>query len=186
MLGIGITQGTTAIKSIIKDIGKPHIVHKVDLSEQPKFKSKVNNEGVNKKKEDISSKDSKSETEAYVKDLNSLKVKNTLDKLGWELPPEALNKIPKDLADVKPNKRGVGIRIQDSEKGAIVIRIDKGDPKGKFPSQKVDHVRITYGGQVINRNGSPILDTQVKRPSKTEEAHIPLSEWIKWKEWNKP
>ncbi|WP_039458705.1 hypothetical protein [Candidatus Jidaibacter acanthamoebae] len=187
MLGIGITQGTTAIKSIIKDIGKPHIVHKVDLSEQPKSKSKVNNEGVNKKKEDISAKDSKPETEAHVKDLNSLKVKEVLDKLGWELPQEALNKIPRDLKFVKANREGVGIRIQDSEKGASVIRIDKGNPSNDYLHQQVDHVRINYNGQVIGRDGKPILQTdKTPRPREAPEAHIPLSEWLQWKEWNKP
>jgi hypothetical protein len=45
----------------------------------------------------------------------------------------------------------------------------------------VDHVCVTYNGQVIGRNGKPILRTDaIPNPSKTAEAHTPLTEWMNW------
>ena len=79
----------------------------------------------------------------------------------------------------------------------------------------MNYVSLTSNGQVLSKDGNFIIKrpvglykatpqknnplapdskTEVKLPKiervfKAEQhpdAHIPLSEWIKWKEWNKP
>lgn len=63
----------------------------------------------------------------------------------------------------------------------------QGIPNSLFPSQQVDHVRINYRGKAIGRDGNPLSPTSLNpSPTKTEEVHIPLSEWLKWSTWYKP
>lgn len=101
---------------------------------------------------------------------------------GLKIDKGTLNKIPKEFGDLKLNRKGVGIRW-GQEKGKNCVRIDKGNPNAPLPSQRVDHVRINSNDKVLDQNGNPI---QTSKPSKTEEAHIPLEVWKQWKDWNKP
>lgn len=43
---------------------------------------------------------------------------------------------------------------------------------------------INSDGKVLGRDGKPIVDSP--NPSKTEEAHIPLTDWLNWRKWNRP
>jgi hypothetical protein len=99
---------------------------------------------------------------------------------AWELPQEAREKM-KEFGDPVPNKKGTGFRWQ-TKHGQNDVRIDKGDPTLKYPHQQVDHVRVTRNGQVIGRDGKPILEVEsCPKPSIEPDAHIPYHEWIKWK-----
>ncbi|WP_137940465.1 RHS repeat-associated core domain-containing protein, partial [Chitinivorax sp. B] len=75
---------------------------------------------------------------------------------GWKIPQEARNKIPPEWGDGEPNRKKDGTRWHNPEnpKGQGV-RIDKGDPNSKLPSQQEDHV-IVRDKQVIGRDGKPI------------------------------
>ena len=111
-----------------------------------------------------------------------------MDKLNsdekWKPPQEAQDKVPKKWGEGQQNKKKLGWRWRDPENKGNGIRIDKGDLIASRPSQQVDHVRIDKEGKVIGRNGQPIEETlQFPNPSNTEKAHIPLSEWLKWKTW---
>jgi RHS repeat-associated protein len=108
-----------------------------------------------------------------------------LDGGAWSPPKTAESKIPADWGPGVPNKKKVGTRWQrPGSKGGDSVRIDQGDPSSAFPSQRVDHVRINSGGKVIGPDGKPIAG--VPSPKDTAEAHIPLSEWIKWRNWDSP
>ena len=48
--------------------------------------------------------------------------------------------------------------------------------------QQVDHVIVRSKGKVLGRDGNPINGSIMDDPV---NAHIPLSEWLQWKEWNK-
>ena len=81
--------------------------------------------------------------------------------------------------------------------------------------QQVDYVSLRSNGQVLSKDGSFIIkkpdglykanpqknnplapDSKtevklpdikgVKKPHRHPDSHIPLSEWVKWKKWNKP
>ncbi|MFI6689682.1 hypothetical protein [Streptomyces sp. NPDC050485] len=41
---------------------------------------------------------------------------------------------------------------------------------------------INSGGKVLGWDGKPIEGSIKENP----ESHIPLTDWLKWKEWNKP
>jgi RHS repeat-associated protein len=80
----------------------------------------------------------------------------------------------------KPNKKGEGSRFEDPNDKGNRVRVDKGDPNHSQPSQRVDHVRENVGGKVVDKDGNEIKPTpEQPQPSKTEEAHIPWTEWIK-------
>lgn len=95
--------------------------------------------------------------------------------------PEGTDRIPADWGEPKPNKKGVGYRW--SHGPAQGVRIDKGDPASPSRSQRVDHVIVHDGGVVIGRDGNPIRGSIKDDPV---NAHIPLSEWKTWKQWNRP
>ncbi|WP_192816485.1 hypothetical protein [Cupriavidus basilensis] len=82
-----------------------------------------------------------------------------------------------------PNKKGVGFRWQDPKNQGNGVRIDKGDPNVSQPTQQVDHVIVRSNGKVIGRDGKPI-EGSIKYNA--AQAHIPLSEYKKWKNWNSP
>ena len=63
------------------------------------------------------------------------------------------------------------------------MRIDKGNPGSEYESQKVDHVIVRSGGRVLGRDGQPVEGSIVQNHG---DAHIPLSEWLKWRKWNSP
>ncbi|MFF2552041.1 hypothetical protein ACFVUS_13640 [Nocardia sp. NPDC058058] len=96
---------------------------------------------------------------------------------GWG-SPSANSKTGRAGRDAKP-----GVRWADPNNKGNSIRIDKGDPNNQLPSQQVDHVVVNVNGRIIDRFGNPII---APKPSKTAEAHIPLSEWLTWKTWDHP
>lgn len=49
-------------------------------------------------------------------------------------------------------------------------------------SQRVDHVVVQSGGQILGHDGKPIVGSLDANP----QAHIPLSDWVKWTSWNTP
>ena len=100
-------------------------------------------------------------------------------------------------------------------KGYSEVVIKKAQPDSEHACQQVDYVSIRSNGQILTKDGNFIIkrpdglykelpqknnslapdpNTGVKlpqiegvnRPYKHPDAHIPLSEWRKWKEWNKP
>ncbi len=82
---------------------------------------------------------------------------------------------------MKANKKGVGYRWNDGKGNGI--RIDQGNPNNSQMYQQVDHVVINSGGKIIGRDGNAISGS-IK--DHAWEAHIPLEEWLRWKEWDKP
>ncbi|MRH88970.1 hypothetical protein GFY24_16210 [Nocardia sp. SYP-A9097] len=96
---------------------------------------------------------------------------------GWG-SPSANSKTGRAGRDEK-----LGVRWSDPNNKGNSIRIDKGDPTNGLASQQVDHVVINVNGRIIDKNGNPI---DAPKPSKTAEAHIPLSEWLTWKAWDHP
>jgi len=100
----------------------------------------------------------------------------------WGVPSEITDKIPSSWQN-KPNKKKVGIRWQDPENQGNGIRIDQGDKNNSLPSQQVDHAIVRKNGQVIGRDGKPI---QGSIKNNGEQAHIPLSEYQNWKNWDSP
>jgi len=94
----------------------------------------------------------------------------------WLPPEEALDKVPDSLGMGQTIRKGDGWRWQHKH-GENSIRIRKGNPQAVEGAQKVDYVKITSNGKLVDRNGEIL-------PSGSEaslpEVHIPLSEWVKW------
>jgi len=113
-------------------------------------------------------------------------------KSAWKPPKKGcLDKIPQELhgkGQVINTDKSKGFLWSDGEKGNNYIRIMKGDPKAEHISQHVDYVRLVRNGQVIGRDGKPIIKETIPglKPRKNPEAHIPLSEWVSWPEWFRP
>ncbi|WP_158940981.1 pre-toxin TG domain-containing protein [Streptomyces rimosus] len=111
-----------------------------------------------------------------------MKAEKTTGKIDGWLSKEAWNKVPDHLQGYeKVNRKGAGYRWNDGKGNGV--RIDKGNPDNPQVYQQVDHVVINSGGKIIGRNGQPIKGSIENDP---REAHIPLDEWLKWNEWNKP
>ncbi|WP_273863321.1 DUF637 domain-containing protein, partial [Pseudomonas sp. B3G-3] len=100
----------------------------------------------------------------------------------WDVPDTTISKLPESWA-VSPNKKGTGFRWQDPKNKGNGVRIDKGEPHISQPTQQVDHVIVRSNGQVIGRDGKPVVGS-IK--DHAEQVHIPLSEYKKWKSWNSP
>lgn len=49
-------------------------------------------------------------------------------------------------------------------------------------SQRVDHVIVRRGGRILGPDGRPIVGSLKQNP----DAHIPLSDWLKWTSWDTP
>lgn len=98
-------------------------------------------------------------------------------------PQSAIDKVPTEWGEGKPNSKKVGHRWEDPKNQGNGIRIDEGDPTSQYPTQQVDHVIVRSGGKVIGRDGKPI-DGSIK--TNPEMAHIPLSEWLTWRSWDQP
>jgi hypothetical protein len=101
----------------------------------------------------------------------------------WSVPANATSKFPPSWGEGVPNKKGVGMRWQDPDNLGNGVRIDQGNPNSSQVSQQVDHAVVRYKGQVIGRDGTPIQGSIKQNPV---DAHIPLSEYIKWKTWYSP
>jgi hypothetical protein len=104
-------------------------------------------------------------------------------------------------------KDTIGVRIfgQDETNG---VRIMKGNVTSDHLSQHQDYVIINKGNIIIDKNGYQIKqdktgaiykqkpgsnqrfdfcqDSTIKEPRKHPDAHIPVDEWVKWKNWFKP
>ena len=102
--------------------------------------------------------------------------------LTWEVPDEALNKIPEGLkAHAEPAKHGDGIRWE-SQDGRVKIRIMRGKPDAEHNSQKVDYVVLKKDGFYTLTNGNQVKGkVNGIKARMLEEAHIPLSEWLQWR-----
>lgn len=102
----------------------------------------------------------------------------------WEKIKDLIkNKIPLEWGKERPNKKKIGFRWQDPKDKGNGVRIDQGDPNNNSPSQQKDHVQVVSRGKVIGRDGKPIKGSIKEDP---ENAHIPLEEWLNWKNWNSP
>ena len=109
----------------------------------------------------------------------SMETAKPVETAPWQPPQQALDKL-KDFGNPVANKKGEGLKW-NTPHGKDNIRIDKGDPNAQYSHQQVDHVRVNKGGQVIGRDGNPILKSDTNPyPKNAPEAHIPLSEWINW------
>ncbi len=105
----------------------------------------------------------------------------TLDEV---IPDGALDKIPDHWPPpTDTRKEGEGIRFFGPNRNREGVRIDNAVPNSPYPSQRVPHVVVRDGGRVIGRDGKPISGS-IK--DDYWNAHIPLSEWITWSQWNKP
>lgn len=112
----------------------------------------------------------------------AMKVEKATGKIDGWMNREAYRKVPDSLKGYKTfNNKGVGYRWNDGKGNGV--RIDKGETSNSQVYQQVDHVVINSGGKVIGRSGKPITGS-IKENAR--EAHIPVTEWVKWKEWNKP
>ncbi|ROP60167.1 VENN motif-containing pre-toxin protein [Enterobacter sp. BIGb0383] len=108
--------------------------------------------------------------------------KNATD-VAWRVPDSVSNKFPSGWGNATENKKGVGFRWQDPNNKGNGVRIDQGNPNISQPTQQVDHVIVRNNGKVIGRDGKSI---QGSIADNAENAHIPLSEYKKWKNWNSP
>ena len=101
----------------------------------------------------------------------------------WTVPPGVRSKIPPEWGEGSPNKKGVGKRWTDPEDQGNGVRIDRGDPTHRQPTQQEDHVIVRSGGKIIGRDGNPI-DGSIQ--GNAEQAHIPAREYSGWRSWNHP
>jgi len=75
-----------------------------------------------------------------------------------------------------PNRKGTGSRFQDPANKGNRVRVDRGNPDHRLPSQRPDHVVEQRGGKTVDVNGRPI---EGAKPASTPETHIPLKDWLK-------
>ncbi|GAB3935984.1 RHS repeat-associated core domain-containing protein [Kribbella albertanoniae] len=95
---------------------------------------------------------------------------------------DARAKLPNSWGPGNPNKKGVGTRWFDPNNKGNGVRIDQGNPANTLPSQQVDHVVVRSGGRILGPEGKPIVGNLQQNP----QAHIPLSDWLKWSLWSAP
>ena len=100
----------------------------------------------------------------------------------WAVPEQAKNKLPNAWGSGEANRKGIGFRWEDPSNPGNGVRIDQGNPNNTQTLQQVDHVVVRNNGRVLGPDGKPIPGSIKNHP----EAHIPLSEWLKWKKWNSP
>ncbi|MET9219966.1 polymorphic toxin-type HINT domain-containing protein [Streptomyces sp. NPDC003300] len=107
---------------------------------------------------------------------------------GWF--PHGSGKIPNEWSGpsmtrkFKKNDSKEGF-VWRAPKGQDSVRIDKGDPGSQWGSQQVDHVIINSGGRIVGRGGQ-LLPAGARIQDYPVEAHVPLSEWQTWRNWNAP
>ncbi|HEY8201102.1 MAG TPA: hypothetical protein VII47_07090 [Actinomycetota bacterium] len=111
--------------------------------------------------------------------------KTTMGGIRRFRPSVAAKKIPASWGEGQPIRKGKGWRWDDGNPSRNSVRVDKGNPNSPHPSQQVDHVRVNSEGRVLGRDGKPIPPgTRIR--DDPQNTHIPLSEYEKWKKWNKP
>ncbi|MEQ9115695.1 MAG: hypothetical protein RLN62_02755 [Rickettsiales bacterium] len=106
-------------------------------------------------------------------------------EVNWDINPMVFEKIPAEARQWNIANEGIGIKFQDSNHARVSIRVMKASPISNHASQRVDYVKVTYNGDVIGRDGVKIPDVKGGKTSHLEQAHIPLNEWLKWKEIGK-
>ena len=111
-------------------------------------------------------------------DVLRLRMANT----PW-IPREVLEMIPTEWGLGKPNSSGIGWRWENPHDKGDGVRIDKGVPGSDFESQRVDHVVVRQNGTVRGRDGERIRGS-IRRDGRN--AHIPLSEFVRWSRWGAP
>jgi hypothetical protein len=104
-------------------------------------------------------------------------------EVRWAPSRQATAKVPSEWGAGTATKKGEGVRWTDPRNEGNGIRIDAGNPANPQTSQQVDHVLLRRNGQVIGRDGNPISGS-IK--DNFDQAHIPLSEWLKWSSWDHP
>lgn len=85
----------------------------------------------------------------------------------------------------KDSRGRVSLRFIEQGEGRDGIRIDRGDPSSRLPSQRVDHVVVNSNGSVMDRFGNPREGVSVAGVDPLD-THIPYSEWKDWSSWNHP
>ncbi|MGH3708600.1 MAG: polymorphic toxin type 17 domain-containing protein [Pseudonocardiaceae bacterium] len=101
----------------------------------------------------------------------------------WTLSGDVTSKIPGSWKGQEIDK-GPGTQWKDpANPSGNHVRIDRGDPNNSQEYQKVDHVVIFSNGSYVGRDGQLLKGKTLKE---VPEAHIPLSEYRKWKSWDKP
>ncbi|MGI9282085.1 MAG: hypothetical protein ACR2PX_20985 [Endozoicomonas sp.] len=120
-----------------------------------------------------------------MKPLDQVKFDRDNFDWSWTLPSEVVDRIPKEWAGGIPTKKGTGWRWHNPENANDGIRIDKGNPDAddQHKTQRVDHVIVNKSGKIIGRSGNPI-DGAIQENA--VDAHIPLSEYVNWKNWYTP
>lgn len=102
----------------------------------------------------------------------------------WPALRQGAARVPSEWGEGRQNrkKRSPGFRWEDPQDPGNGIRIDKGNPGAEYPSQRVDHVVVRRGGRILGQDGAPIQGALKAHP----EGHIPLDEWMTWKDWDRP
>jgi hypothetical protein len=96
--------------------------------------------------------------------------------------PEVRQKLPSSWTE-EAVRKGEGFRIKDPKNPVgNIVRIDKGNPNSRWPSQRVDHVVVHSNGRILGPDGKPLPPHSTLKEN--PQAHIPLSEYLKWKSWN--
>ncbi|WP_182112705.1 MULTISPECIES: putative T7SS-secreted protein [unclassified Actinotalea] len=102
---------------------------------------------------------------------------------GWPVPAwlaDAAQRIPESWGPAATNSRGVGFRWFSEDLVSHGVRIDEGNALHAFETQHVAHVVVRRDGRLIGRDGVPISGSLDAR---FDMGHIPLTEWMTWREW---
>jgi RHS repeat-associated protein len=81
------------------------------------------------------------------------------------------------LGTASPSRTG-GVRF--SGKKGESLRVEPGNPRSEFPSQRGPYVKETSGGKVRDINGDEVLPTrEYPKPSDNPGSHIPLGDYLR-------
>lgn len=75
---------------------------------------------------------------------------------------------------IKSANKQLGIKYVDPENTRTSVRISAGNPSSDYTEQQEPYVVVQINGVFYDVNGDKILGD---KPSATEEAHIPYSEF---------
>ena len=100
-------------------------------------------------------------------------------------------KLPPEWGDGIPGKYDTGVRWIEPEGKGTYLRIDPGRPEHGDPLQQIDHVHVRMNGRKIGRDGAALPGkatglSAIESANLAELEHVPLSEWLTWKEWWRP
>ncbi len=105
---------------------------------------------------------------------------------GWLAAARA--KLPDGWGPGTPASKGNGFRWIEPEGQGSYLRIDPGRPGHPDVLQRVDHVHVRQGFSRIGRGGQRLSDrtadlTDAELDELARLEHVPLSEWLTWKNW---